>query len=122
MGTLMTEQEIFDKVLAHSRSMTEKAVSLLGEYCMYRTSTGNRCFVGVCIPDEVYVPEMENSGIDTLLSRFPVMQNILGASKRRIDFLVRLQEIHDYSFCGREKHLEDFAERWSLSYTPPSTS
>ncbi len=120
MGTMMTEQEIFDKVLAHSRIMTEPSSGPDGFACFYRTSTGNRCFVGVCIPDEVYVPEMENSGISTLLSRFPIMQNILGSSELRINFLTSLQEIHDYYFSAREQHLEIFAGTWKLNYTPPS--
>jgi hypothetical protein len=35
--------------------------------CAYRTSDGLRCGVGLCIPDSLYDPDWEDSGVSSLL-------------------------------------------------------
>lgn len=63
----MTKQEILNKVWDYfitqknPQSLNTEADST-SPNCMYRTPTGNRCAVGVLIPDENYHPELEQLG------------------------------------------------------------
>ncbi len=53
-----TNQEVFDKVIAHLEVQGEQALSDNKE-CRYRTSNGLRCAVGYLIPDDAYHPNLE---------------------------------------------------------------
>jgi hypothetical protein len=53
----MTNQELFDIVVAHARKQNKRAIA--NEVCSYRTPEGLKCFAGALIKDEFYIPEME---------------------------------------------------------------
>ena len=55
----MTQQEIFDTVLAHLRKQGKASVSDMN-LCQYRGPDGTSCAVGCLIPDELYDPLIEN--------------------------------------------------------------
>lgn len=62
----MTEQELFDKVVAHLRKQGVKSVE--NGRCRYRTAEGLKCAIGILIKDEDYSTELEgcvvyNSGV-----------------------------------------------------------
>ena len=57
----MNAQELFDKVLAHSRTMTEKSQRSEDGRCMYRDGKGGECFIGCLLPDDKYTPNMDRS-------------------------------------------------------------
>lgn len=111
----MTNQQVFDKVLEHSRQMTEKCEIEIANIkkCMYRGKDGNKCFVGALIPDEIYNPSIEEHDAENaidILFLFDKFQdhNLLDA----------LQIIHDSKFDNREEELMKLASIWGLTYTP----
>jgi hypothetical protein len=118
----MTNQEVFDKVVVHLRSMASQSVRLDG-VCAYRGIDGLKCAIGIFIPDDVYSPDMEgpDNGVERLLNNF----NLPELKEIPIDLLKRLQSAHDSGdnwgedgFFG-EYDLETTARIWSLSYLSP---
>ncbi len=84
----MTSQEIFDKVW--NWFVVEKhAPSYDTELrcCRYRDPSGNKCAVGVIIPDEKYEKEMENTTLQQLSMQFGFSDNLF--------LMARLQSAHD---------------------------
>ena len=113
----MISQEQFETVVRHSRKMKERAVDPDGSgmSCRYRTETGNRCFSGVLIPDEVYMQAMENTGACILGQKFPELVPLLGTSGIVYDWsLNKLQGIHDNHFREREEKLAEWAEQYGF--------
>lgn len=96
-----TNQEIFDRVWqyyvieGHPRSVSSSGT------CLYRTYDGNRCAVGLFIPDESYREAFDNeaygSGIGPLLDEGvfdfdPELDEFLRANRVLFE---ELQSIHD---------------------------
>lgn len=84
--------------------------------CYYRAANGNKCAVGILIPDNVYVPDLEIAVME-LLSKFPHMSKFIGND---VDFLQVLQSCHDdadeYAFNeDMEVNLRNLASNFSLS-------
>jgi len=83
-----TAQSMFDITAAHliqqgRRSGTDE----IG--CAYRGSGGLECAVGCCIPDSLYIPEMEGDNARAVM-------NLLGVkSEGMIELAMRLQNVHD---------------------------
>ena len=89
----MTRQEIFNKVADHLLTQGRVATSSTTlPTCAYRSTDGATCAVGCLIPDELYVPEMENKSVYTLLWYFPDLPDYLHTNSR---LLKSLQTIHD---------------------------
>jgi len=66
--------------------------------CVYRTSGGNRCALGVLIPDEVYEKEFEGIGVVALPLKF--------RHPETFDLMHHVQSLHDHgSMCST---IEDF--------------
>lgn len=91
----MSLQDVFNKVWERAK-IKERCESRVS--CLYRNPDGskNHCFVGVCIPDELYDPKMDENayGADTILTKYPKvceLFNFDGASLKLLD----LQRIHD---------------------------
>jgi len=113
----MNQQEILDRVWNYfitqknPQSMSTEADSTT-PICMYRTSTGNRCAVGVLIPDENYHPGLEDLGaVDWIVTKIrerdrlqnpdplPALEQ-LGEDMRALlleheTFLTKIQTAHD---------------------------
>ncbi len=96
----MTNQEVFDKVLAHLRQQGRASFIVTGTLgtfgditCMYRSDSGDMCAVGCLIPDELYSLSMEESTIDDVLAKSPTLQQLFDG----VDFelLSDLQFAHD---------------------------
>ena len=132
----MTQQEIFDTVLAHLRKQGEAAVNGAGG-CMYRGLGGTACAVGCLIPDELYDPLIENVGSTQIMEGhlpygrerdgpklLPIMARIakhLGAE--HWDLLQELQDAHDYHLADHglpawEGRMRSIALDFSLEYKP----
>lgn len=89
--------------------------------CEYRTAEGARCFIGVCIPKDMYMPALEGSNITMIANRFAGWYSDLFNG---IDdsVLKSLQSIHD-SYIDDDgdwkeiitKGLRAFAERHGLT-------
>lgn len=139
----MTEQEIFDTVLAHLREQRRAALGDDGE-CQYRGLGGTACAVGCLIPDELYDPLIEGLSVATiieavvpeylqyqaqeLLPVFARIKNHIGAE--HLPLLNELQEAHDMDLYisglalytsgldAWEKEMYRIARTFDLKYTP----
>lgn len=96
----MNLQEVLDKVCERAKIPVKSAIknSYGGERCYYRNpdGSGNHCFIGVCIPDDVYVPGMEAEG--TAWSVYRVYSEVAALFDKSVDpefHLQELQRIHD---------------------------
>lgn len=119
----LTEQELFDKVVAYARTMKTRARNSATGKCYYREpKTGNRCFIGHLIPDDKYDPEW-----DSLNAPYSAMQvmHCLGLCDMYspIGFFVNdLQVIHDeYDMDDWETEFANIALHYDLIYTAPNT-
>lgn len=67
----ITNQEIFNKAwqafIVEKRELSHDA----GD-CLYRGYDGQRCAIGLCIPDDYYHPEMEGLNVDELEESFDI--------------------------------------------------
>lgn len=108
----MTEQEIFDAVVAHAATMDEPC-EVDGE-CRYRNDKGGACFVGALMSNaEVYdltgQPVWELKEIGRLPARLD-----------RVDvrFLEKLQDIHDmHPTVQWPDQFREFASDHGLTFT-----
>lgn len=132
----MTEQEIFDSVLAHLRRQGQASLSAGGK-CQYRGPDGTSCAVGCLITDELYDPLIENASAIQIMEGhvphgrerdgpklLPIMARIakhLGAE--HLQLLQELQDAHDYhladdGFPAWEDRMRSIALDLSLEYKP----
>ncbi len=90
----MTNQEIFNKVLAHLRTQGRASTSNTNMSCLYRGPDGDKCAVGCLIPDDKYDPAMEGRRAEDVLGEWP---DALGfpATYYTLELLRYLQCAHD---------------------------
>lgn len=113
----MTNQEAFDRVVAHARAQGRKAIEPGKNTCRYRTSDGLMCFVGCLIPDEQYRPELEGQNAYSLTT----MVNVPALDGLRSAFLQSMQVVHDRDEPDRwEREFAELAIEFGLTYTPPA--
>jgi hypothetical protein len=131
-----TLQEVFDHVIVSLRK--QKFASVKGEHtCLYRGNDGNKCAVGHCIIDELYLPSMEEMGIyktiDEIPTPFSSPELAWMFEVPANDLLTKLQNCHD-SLMPRENHpssdhmnaqkweerMQDIAFKFKLVYTLPT--
>lgn len=108
-----TQQEIFNDVVRHARTMKEKAVNEC-DMCRYRAPNGEKCFVGQGVPDEEYDSAMENKSVYTLFDDYSFMEKNFGKENKH--FLSELQDIHDlYEMEQWGVEFRKVAERYELT-------
>ena len=135
----MTQQEIFDTVLAHLRKQGRASVNNVDymELCLYRGPGGTACAVGCLIPDELYDPLIENASSIQIMGGhmpygrecdapklLPIMARIskhLGVENGPL--LSELQTAHDsylagYGLPAWEDRMRSIALDFSLEYKP----
>ena len=119
----MTDQEIFNKVLAHLREQGRPAELEPGS-CAYRAADGATCAVGCLIPDHAYDPCIEGSTLvelafragggvpdEALTANSVLLDEVLarsGIAWRQYPLLRELQIAHDLCLSGEmdaEGHL-----------------
>ena len=122
----MTDQEIFDKVVAHLRQQGHKAMSEKLDVftqlpiCAYRAKNGDKCAVGCLIEDEEYKETFE--GVNALM----ILDGGYGADMPLVErlyphrqLLNELQIVHDKTEVEVwERELQGVAARFGLIYTP----
>ena len=121
----MTNQEAFDKMVNHLRSLKGPSLNKDSGHCMYN---GDKCAVGILMTDE----EQEKYGnfigdADSLLRDMTLDGHISVMHNLDNMLLTRMQELHDnevrwckYTGVFREEDLvESIAGEFSLLYTKP---
>lgn len=113
----MTNQEIFDRVIAHLRKQGEPAVNDEGD-CRYRVEVDDRvlmCAVGCLIADEHYSENFEGKSLCDHIEVCEAVEASIG-KVRSWRLLGDLQYAHDYRWdrsgpsCFRE-----VAEKYNLN-------
>ena len=107
----MTNQEAFDKMVAHLRKQGQKAQE--NGTCRYRTKEGLMCAVGCLISDAEYKRGMEGMGVEHMMAAYEVLQDL------DPPFLAEMQDTHDaYDPADWEKRFASTAARYGLVYAP----
>jgi len=92
---LRSAQEEFDAVCEHLVKQGQRAYDEEMGACLYRAPNGLQCAVGCRIPDEVYHPDMEEKGVDNLLTYF---KDVLPPEIKEYQYMFEsLQHVHDTS-------------------------
>jgi len=123
MSKVPTKQEVFDKAVAHLRSMKKRSIKVIdgNPRCLYRGPKGARCVMGAFIPDELYNENMEDQGASVVIDDTTGLQHL----KSHSALLNVLQSIHDnadhwnrkgFNKAG-EKALKNLAVDFQLKYT-----
>ncbi len=108
----LKRQDVFNKVWQHAVvEGNEPSYDFNEDNCFYRGPNGESCFVGVCIPDEVYRPDMEHNNADSLVLNFPEVEKLFDKRSANTDFLNSLQYVHDGA-GGMEEPDEGWEEFW----------
>lgn len=117
----MNNQEAFNNMYRHAQTMPRLAEE--NGRCMYRTKDGNRCLVGVLIPDDLYEQSMDEGGegeIQHILHSYIFAQEHL--SDITLSLLIDAQKAHDdeahlFNEDWRElllKRLQGIADKYNL--------
>ncbi len=119
----ISNQDLFDKIVAHLRSMTERSVDSNSGNCRYRGDNGNRCAIGGIIKDEFYHPDIEIAGKNSV-----TCAGVMEAVQKSLDIdelndgnfsvMRGLQDIHDNKFSNKEAEIKNFAAYIGLEYKP----
>ena len=137
----MTDQGIFDVVVAHIRSQTRRCMDASNRTCAYRSEDGTEaCGIGALIPDHLMSKLIEGRGASQIVqdeaaignwfgiaTRAQVSGVLYGALSIREHLLDNLQTAHDSSFRftsrdDTEMRLRDIAAEFDLTYTPPAAA
>lgn len=107
----MTNQEAFTTVVNHLRKQGCKAMVETG--CRYRTPNGQKCAIGILMPDELYQPTMESTMVGYLLTQYTLVREHLDHVD--LALLEALQSVHDFDDveCW-EQALQHIADTWNL--------
>lgn len=107
----MTNQEAFDKMVAHLRKQGQKAIQ--NGVCRYRTEEGLMCAVGCLLADDEYRSGMEGMGVEVMMFAYEVLQDLDPL------VLAEMQDTHDaYDPAEWEARFADTATRYGLVYVP----
>ena len=118
----MTNQEAFDKMMSHLRSLSGQSLNRHG----FQAYNGSMCAIGVLMTDEEQRDYGDfDEGISELLWEMEIDDRdslLLGLDE---DFLVGMQDLHDapYNWSGEgfegEDKAEEIAKDYGLIYTSP---
>jgi len=126
----ITEQQVYDQVLAHARKQGEKSESDsdLRNTCYYRKevpSAGKTlaCFAGSLISDSEYIPQFDNPGPEVANSGWPAITSHFNLPSNHMDLISSLQKLHDqYPVAGWERRFQEVAHNYGLHYTAPDAN
>lgn len=111
----MDRQRVFDVVAAHLLAQGHRAKEITGS-CLYRAPNGDRCAIGVLIPDALYTPSLEGNSVEKLIVKEAISPHYGAIHAEDMSFLVTFQSIHDsINPVAWRTVLMDFAQRWHLS-------
>ena len=123
MHKLPSAQEVFDIVVNHLVTQRRPAYNDIRN-CVYRAPDGLRCAVGVLIPDDLYDPEFEGVGVDSLIRE--LFNEDLADWRDHRKLLLALQHVHDkcltisrrgtFNITDLRRRLLNVAVEFSLEY------
>jgi hypothetical protein len=115
----MTLQEVFDKIWERAKDKRKslRDPTKVSSLCAYRSPDGLKCFIGVLLPDQNYMPVMDDgsaipskTGIGYVKDFIPLDSSVFE------EHLYSLQRIHDSHPPDHwEVHLRGFAKRRGLT-------
>jgi len=122
----MTNQEAFDKMMSHLRSLKNRSMDDLGNACSYN---GAKCAVGALMTDE----EQETFGeseedVLVLLDEMEREEHESELHDLNSWMLMEMQYLHDLRFNWSAKGFKgeakakEIAEKYDLKYTAPETN
>lgn len=97
-----TEKEVADYAISKLIEQGRQSLNNDGA-CVYRAEDGGKCAVGHLIPDEDYVPWMDDrcTGIEDVVNKhFLKNRNVPIIMDNRIQFLSSIQVLHDDASIG----------------------
>lgn len=120
MPVYTTLQPMFNKIWGEF-VVNKRPRAVAGIACIYRgdgeADSDTRCAIGVCIPDEMYDPKLDDCGSIGEIHREMPDWYASVFNGLPIDALNGLQLIHDEEFENFEEEMRDFAYEHSL-YIP----
>ena len=120
---MITNQEIFDRVVAHALKQRARSISETGN-CRYRGPDGTKCFVGLFINDEHYTRMLEGRTLGYVKIRAALeASGFIPADHTGWDLLADLQHMHDFSAPNDwALHFARRAHKYGLRYDPTASS
>lgn len=119
----MTNQEAFDKMMEHLRSLKERSLDEAGDSCAYN---GTMCAVGALMTDEEQMKFGDyDGGVGGLLGRMSLSGHTSTLHNLDRALLGQMQDLHDgeYNWDDEGFTAEDVAEHiaflFDLTYTKP---
>ncbi len=119
----MTNQEAFDKMMEHLRSLKGPSMDSCGIDCVYN---GTMCVVGALMTDEEQEKFGDYSGsVDGLLAMMSLEGHTSALHTLSKDFLGDMQNLHDFCYnwgdegFTAEVDAEEIANEYRLTYTKP---
>ena len=92
---MLTQQQVFDKVVNHLLTQKKKSIDDLG--CCYLNPDGLMCAVGCLIPQGQHEPWMEGQGVSSADEEGEDMRKILRAQGVDVEIEVKLND--DNAIC-----------------------
>jgi len=116
----MTNQTAFNKVWRWF-IVKEKPRSFNEGGCMYRDVKGNKCAIGVLIPDNLYISDMDDCSNSCIrkdfIENFKLTKLFKGVN---LDMLINMQAVHDMKINWkddgtlRDEYLRKVAKHFEL--------
>jgi len=105
---MMNNQEVFNIVVQHLRKQNRKSLNANGN-CVYRNDRGDKCAIGILIPDASYTEGMEGQPFDRYFTE-------VKSWECDVSLLDELQCIHDdFPIEEWESQFEAVAEAYQLT-------
>jgi len=115
----MTVAEIIDFTKTALLAQGKRAFDTNTHTCLYRGPENTRCAIGLLIPDDMYLPNMEQRQVEILLQEYSQLKPVLLPSdldeESGTRFLQQLQRIHDDwpNAANWPAQFETLSRRWS---------
>lgn len=120
-----SNQEVFNTVAEHllrqgAKSGVPSSFCGMNRFsCRYRAPDGKRCAIGICVPDDVYSENWENTTIRTVAKDDPLRYAKVFGTEVSSDLLEQLQECHDeFAVEAWPTRLRTLARYYNLQLPP----
>lgn len=117
-------QEMFDMVCEHAAKQMCRSTSKTAGGCAYRGDWGHKCFAGIFIPDDQYLPAMEGSKIGWIFDVDFDREELLGDLQNDHDSSVDLDSLKmsmtaSAKRSGLDPSKVDLIKHWDIEEVKP---